>query len=78
MSSDRPVLSSIFPAYNEAHAIGAALEETLAFVQARNLSAEIIVVDDGSRDGTGATPAIRLSGRWRPPASACAPCCACG
>jgi len=47
-----PTLSIIFPAHNEARSIRRALEEALGFAQARDIGAEIIVVDDGSRDET--------------------------
>lgn len=46
------VLSIVFPAYNEARAIRHALDEALGFIDAQELSAEVIVVDDGSRDET--------------------------
>ncbi len=48
----QPLHSIIFPAYNESGAIGAALEEARRFADSRSLSAEIIVVDDGSEDDT--------------------------
>ena len=41
-------LSVVIPVYNEVHNIG----EILKRVQSTNLASEIIVVDDGSRDGT--------------------------
>jgi len=50
---DSPELSIIFPAYNEAGSIVRALEAAGAYVEAVRLDAEIIVVDDGSGDGTG-------------------------
>lgn len=52
MPSDDPQLSIVFPAYNEAAAIRAALECALAFVREYDIRAEIIVVDDGSGDDT--------------------------
>ena len=48
----RPTLSIIIPAYNESARIGAALEQVLSCVHERNWVAEVIVVDDGSRDDT--------------------------
>ncbi|MEP0841946.1 MAG: glycosyltransferase family 2 protein [Phycisphaerae bacterium] len=45
-------LSIIIPAYNEQARIGASLAEVLRFAQARPGGAEVIVVDDGSTDGT--------------------------
>lgn len=50
-------ISVIIPAYNEVHTI----EEILKRVQATNLVNEIVVVDDGSTDGTRAVLA-RLDG----------------
>ena len=52
MTSERPRLSIVFPAYNEAESLLPALEAALAYVHAREFRAEVIVVDDGSRDGT--------------------------
>jgi len=68
MPSDVPLLSIIFPAYNEGRAIRTALEQALDFIAARGLRAEIIVVDDGSRDDTASiaravadrNPAVRV------------------
>jgi glycosyltransferase involved in cell wall biosynthesis len=47
-----PQLSIVIPAYNEAARIPATLEAVVACVRARGWSAEIVVVDDGSRDAT--------------------------
>ncbi|GAC1428455.1 MAG: glycosyltransferase family 2 protein [Acidobacteriaceae bacterium] len=51
----RPHLSIVIPAYNESARIEATLERVLNCVQAQQWDAEVLVVDDGSRD---ATPAI--------------------
>jgi len=48
----KPFLSIVYPAYNEGLKIEEALTLTVDFVDARNLTAEILVVDDGSRDDT--------------------------
>jgi glycosyltransferase involved in cell wall biosynthesis len=53
MSSQPPQLSIVFPAYNEAEGLPSALEAALAYLQARGIDGEVVVVDDGSRDGTG-------------------------
>ena len=45
-------LSVIIPAYNEAQRIGNTLRAIHAYLQRQPYSAEIIVVDDGSQDGT--------------------------
>ena len=47
-----PTVSVIIPAFNEAHRIGSSIKKILAFIQDNELSAEIIVVDDGSDDDT--------------------------
>jgi dolichyl-phosphate beta-glucosyltransferase len=47
-----PTLSIIIPAYNESARIGGALEQVLACVHECEWTAEVIVVDDGSRDAT--------------------------
>ena len=47
-----PRYSIVIPAYNEAARIIGALESVVACVRERGWSAEIVVVDDGSRDGT--------------------------
>jgi len=46
------MLSIILPAYNEEKNIDKAIEEISKFVGEHNLPSEIIVVNDGSRDGT--------------------------
>ncbi len=47
-----PSLSIVIPAFDEATRIGDTLRQILAYLSQRNLSAELIVVDDGSRDTT--------------------------
>jgi dolichyl-phosphate beta-glucosyltransferase len=49
---DYPQYSIVIPAYNEAARITAALESVVACVRERAWRAEIVVVDDGSRDQT--------------------------
>ena len=44
--------SLIIPAYNESARLGATLENVLAYVHAQGWDAEVIVVNDGSRDNT--------------------------
>ena len=46
-------ISIVIPAYNEAGAIGPTLAALQEMIAASGLTAEIIVVDDGSSDGTG-------------------------
>ena len=47
-----PTYSIVIPAYNEAARIGNALQSVVACVRKRGWRAEIVVVDDGSRDQT--------------------------
>lgn len=47
-----PTYSIVIPAYNESARLGATLEKVLTFVHAQGWSAEVIVVNDGSRDTT--------------------------
>ncbi len=52
-------LSVVIPAYNEEKRLGDTLEEVLRFLAARGGGYEVLVVDDGSQDGTAA-----LAGRY--------------
>ena len=45
-------LSVVIPAYNEERRIGASLREVLAYLERQAYRSEVIVVDDGSTDGT--------------------------
>jgi dolichyl-phosphate beta-glucosyltransferase len=47
-----PAYSIVIPAYNESGRIPATLHAVLDCIHAHNWSAEVIVVDDGSRDAT--------------------------
>lgn len=47
-----PTYSIVIPAYNESARLGASLEKVLAYVHQQRWDAEIIVVNDGSRDNT--------------------------
>ncbi len=51
---EQPAYSIVVPAYNEGRRIGASLEKILAFIAEMKWAAEIIVVNDGSRDNTAA------------------------
>jgi glycosyltransferase involved in cell wall biosynthesis len=57
-------VSVVIPAYNEAEAIAPTFEEVQAVMDEAGLEGEIIVVDDGSTDGTADEvarhPAVRL------------------
>jgi len=47
-----PRYSIVIPAYNESTRLGATLEKVLAYVHTHEWDAEVIVVNDGSRDNT--------------------------
>jgi len=49
---ERPDLSIVIPAWNEAGKIGRDVRAATDFLRAQHLRGEIIVVDDGSTDGT--------------------------
>ena len=61
--SGRPFLTVVVPAYNEERRLGATLERIAGWLSARGLDAEIVVVDDGSSDGTARVAAEQLKGR---------------
>jgi len=49
---DRYTYSIIIPAYNESQRISASLDKILAYIAEQKWGAEVIVVNDGSRDNT--------------------------
>jgi glycosyltransferase involved in cell wall biosynthesis len=51
--NETPCLTIVIPAYNEGETIGITLSQLLQALKKQPYSYEIIVVDDGSRDGTG-------------------------
>ncbi|MCK6492289.1 MAG: glycosyltransferase family 2 protein [Nitrospira sp.] len=51
-STQAPYLSVIVPAYNEAHRLPPTLQHIATHLTQRRLAYEILVVDDGSLDGT--------------------------
>lgn len=59
-------LSVVIPAYNEARRLGPTLDRVDGYLRERGLSAEVLVVDDGSTDSTAAlverhpAPNVRL------------------
>lgn len=61
-----PELSVVLPAYNEARRLGPTLDRVTAYLEGRGLGHEVLVVDDGSTDGTAElvrmhpSPAVRL------------------
>jgi dolichyl-phosphate beta-glucosyltransferase len=54
MSSRAPELSIIIPSYNEESRLPTTLENIAAYLSACGREAEVLVVDDGSKDGTAA------------------------
>jgi dolichyl-phosphate beta-glucosyltransferase len=48
----RPAYSIVIPAYNEAERLQASVEKVLRYAHEHNWRAEVIVVNDGSRDAT--------------------------
>lgn len=52
MTSSRPELSIVIPAFNEERRLARSLELIRAFIASRHIRAEVLVVDDGSTDDT--------------------------
>lgn len=48
----KPTLSIIIPAYEEQARLGGSVRKILAYIESEKLSAELIIVDDGSKDQT--------------------------
>ncbi len=61
----RPHLSVVIPAYNEEQRLGQSLERIFAYLEGRDLQAEVLVVDDGSSDATATLAAKHLGRRGR-------------
>lgn len=57
-----PRLSIVIPAYNEAARLPPTLARIVAWTRARDFACEIVVVDDGSRDGTAELAEAALAG----------------
>lgn len=53
-TQERPFLTIVIPAYNEARRLPATLERILAYLAQKDYPAQVIVVDDGSIDETAA------------------------
>lgn len=47
-----PLISIVIPAYEESERVGGSIQKILDYVKRENLNAELIVVDDGSKDDT--------------------------
>lgn len=63
MTRRDPELSIVVLAYDEEENIGPVLEELFEWLDAREVHAEVLVVDDGSRDATADRAREALSGR---------------
>ena len=62
-----PLLSVVIPAYNEQDRLGSSLEQIVSYLEGRSHPFELIVVDDGSTDGTvqiGEDFSRRQQGKW--------------
>lgn len=58
----RPRLSVVIPAYNESRRLPGTLDALLRWMAGRDFSVEVVVVDDGSSDGTADLARSRLAG----------------
>lgn len=58
-------LTVVVPAFNEARRIGPTLERLLAWLPGHSERSEVLVVDDGSTDGTGDLVEREFAGRVR-------------
>lgn len=58
------MLSIVIPSYNEEERIGESLQRIKEYCQRAQPAHEVIVVDDGSQDGTSAT-VLQHAKRWR-------------
>lgn len=52
MARSRPFLSVVIPAYNEAHRLPRTLPQVIEYLSVQGYSYEVLIVDDGSSDGT--------------------------
>lgn len=57
-----PRLSIVVPAYNEAKRLPPTLERVLAWTRTKDFACEVVVVDDGSADGTAEIARRALAG----------------
>jgi dolichyl-phosphate beta-glucosyltransferase len=58
-------LSVVIPTYNAASRIAASLATVVSYLGAKPFASEIVIVDDGSRDGTPEAARAALAGRIR-------------
>lgn len=57
-----PRVSVVIPAYNEARRLPPTLDKIAAWARAQTFAVEIVIVDDGSTDGTADAARARLAG----------------
>jgi len=62
LNPDYPFLSIVLPAYDEEERLAESLPHILEYASGKGWSYEILVVDDGSSDGTSAVAAKNLDG----------------
>lgn len=58
-----PHLSIVVPCYDEAHRLGGSLAKILAWADRQDFDVELVIVDDGSSDGTAELASQALDGR---------------
>lgn len=63
-----PFLSVVIPAYNEEQRLPATLTDVVRYLGQQQVSSELLVVDDGSKDTTAEIVRSAIE-RWRPSAS---------
>ena len=56
-----PNLSIVVPAFDEQNRIGASIDKILSYTRENDMNAELIVVDDGSKDDTKAAAEVAMS-----------------
>jgi len=61
-NTSAPHLSVVIPAYNEERRLPRTLDDVLAYLARQSYSAEVVVVDDGSTDGTAGVVRERIGG----------------
>jgi len=61
-NTDQPLVSLVIPAYNEENRIGSSLATIKKYIAQKDYRAEVIVVDDGSKDDTLAVAKASLDG----------------
>jgi dolichyl-phosphate beta-glucosyltransferase len=72
-SGDALDLSVVVPCFNEERRIAAAIEAILGFLDGLSLAAEVVIVDDGSRDATADTVERRFAADARVRLLRCVP-----